>query len=367
MMKDCASCSTLKCTNPDAVGKWLKRKGNKKSIAVLQSVMTYVNLLILHRVKRVTLDIDVTLSASNNCNAFWTYKKVKGYMPMVGHIAETGTILAVDFREGNISPKTDNHEFIKQGEDALPDGVRLQLLRADSAAYQGKIIDDAIEREVGFAIRAVMHNSLREEICVIPEDNWQLACNRKGDVIEGEHTCRIQHSMHSNRHAFTVIVQRSLVKGQLEMDLPECGSQYQDDSGTAVDSRYIYRAIATNRDHMSNDEIIHWYNQRGDCSENRIKDFKEDFGGDQMPCQDFNANNLYFSICALAYNLLVLLRTSLPAEFETARAKKIRYHLYTIAGKCVKTGRQIALKVARGYSLLKSAVQQIHLMFPVPT
>ncbi|CAC9518755.1 IS1380-Spn1, transposase [uncultured Gammaproteobacteria bacterium] len=30
--------------------------------------------------------------------------------------------------------------------------------------------------------------------------------------------------------------------------------------------------------------IIHFYNQRGEDSENRIKELKNDFGARQMPC-----------------------------------------------------------------------------------
>ena len=50
---------------------------------------------------------------------------------------------------------------------------------------------------------------------------------------------------------------------------------------------YIYRAIATNRDHQSDSELVHWYNQRAEDSENRIKELKLDFGGDTLPCSDF--------------------------------------------------------------------------------
>jgi len=57
---------------------------------------------------------------------------------------------------------------------------------------------------------------------------------------------------------------------------------------------YMYRAIATNRNHLGDSQIIHWYNQRAEDSENRIKELKLDFGGDTLPCSDFKANALYF-------------------------------------------------------------------------
>ncbi len=139
------------------------------------------------------------------------------------------------------------------------------------------------------------------------------------------------------------------------------------DRETITDGKYIYRALATNRHNMTNDAIIHWYNERAEASENRIKDLKEDFGADKMPCQDFKANALYFEVCALAYNLFVLLRMTLPIEFESSRAKKVRYHLYNLVVKVVKSGRKIVLKVAYGSELLQKVVQQIKLMFAVPT
>ncbi|VVM25432.1 hypothetical protein BSPWISOXPB_3409 [uncultured Gammaproteobacteria bacterium] len=47
----------------------------------------------------------------------------------------------------------------------------------------------------------------------------------------------------------------------------------------------------------SDSKIVHFYNQRAEDSENRIKELKNDFGAKQMPCADFNANALYFDIC----------------------------------------------------------------------
>ena len=56
--------------------------------------------------------------------------------------------------------------------------------------------------------------------------------------------------------------------------------------------------------------------QRGEDSENRIKELKLDFGGDTLPCSDFVANALYFLISALSYNLFALMRHLLPGELS---------------------------------------------------
>ena len=68
---------------------------------------------------------------------------------------------------------------------------------------------------------------------------------------------------------------------------------------------------------------------------------KLDFGGDALPCSDFNANALYFLITALSYNVFALMRQLLPGELARHRAITIRWRLYAIAAKVVKTGRQL--------------------------
>ena len=58
----------------------------------------------LYNRTQITLDIDTTVIESSKRAARYTYKKHRGYTPMVGHIAETDQVLAVEFREGNESP-----------------------------------------------------------------------------------------------------------------------------------------------------------------------------------------------------------------------------------------------------------------------
>ncbi len=89
---------------------------------------------------------------------------------------------------------------------------------------------------------------------------------------------------------------------------------------------------------------MHWYNQRGEDSENRIKELKSDFAGERLPCGQFDANALYFHLCVTAYNLLVLLRHSLPPEWHTCRAPTFRWRVYALAAKVVSHARRVYLK-----------------------
>ena len=51
-----------------------------------------------------------------------TYKGFRGYMPMVGHLAENGLVVYEEFRQGNVTPSAKNLEFIKQCEKQMAKG-----------------------------------------------------------------------------------------------------------------------------------------------------------------------------------------------------------------------------------------------------
>jgi hypothetical protein len=87
------------------LGDWLRRMGGQPEA---QSAWAKVNQALLqsalHPCKKVTLDIDATEIVAYKAEAQWTDNKNKGFMPMVGHIAQTGQVVAVDFRKGNVPP-----------------------------------------------------------------------------------------------------------------------------------------------------------------------------------------------------------------------------------------------------------------------
>ncbi len=344
-----------------SLGNWLRRMGKH---AQWNAALTQVNQAVLqstlHQCKAITLDIDATEIIAGKADACWTYKSNRGYMPMVGHIAETGQIVACDFREGNTPPAKGNLNFIRQCQDSLPVGSYVKNLRIDAAGYQTDIIKHCDDQHINYAIRTKMSAYLKEIILDVPQNDWQPLLNRNGEVMSGHSTYRTLHCIGDYEQAFTVVVQRKEVKGQMGLEI------LQSDEEVCAQG-YIYRAIATNRESLTDSEIIHWYNQRAEDSENRIKELKLDFGGDTLPCSDFGANAVYFSICALAYNLFALMRQLLPEGMECHRAKTIRWRLYAMAAKVVKTGRQVFIKVqAQHQALLDQVLTAMRQFEPPP-
>jgi len=247
-----------------SIGDWLRRMGKQENIEeAWRAINKRLLQSTLHHCKVVTLDIDATEIVAHKSGAKWTYKKNKGYMPMVGHIAQTGQVVAIDFREGNVSPAQDNLGFIKQCQQSLPDGCRVGALRIDAAGYQAKIIQYCDELGIQYAIRAKSSAAMRAQIAVLKESDWQPLRDKEGWAVSGEDTCRLSFCIGDYENAFTLIIQRKAITGQTCLDL---------DSDEAVEEfnrgGYLYRSIATNRDDLTDSEVIHWYNQRGEDSEN---------------------------------------------------------------------------------------------------
>ena len=112
----------------DATGDWLRRIGPQEmgsqasgGLARLARVNRRVFRRLLQRDARIgyTLDIDATRIVAEKREAHYTYKGEKGYMPMVGHIAELGLVIGHEFREGNAAPASGNLAFLQACEDAM--------------------------------------------------------------------------------------------------------------------------------------------------------------------------------------------------------------------------------------------------------
>jgi hypothetical protein len=320
----------------DATGDWLRRSGVNGGLEALDKVnrKTLKRGIRYDEVKGYTLDIDATGIEAEKQSAKMTYKGYLGYMPIVGHLAENGLILGDEFREGNDSPGAKNLGFIKYCEDQLPRGKRINALRADSAAYQAEVINHCRYHGIEFAIGADLDQAVVRQINSLGAGDWGSYQN--GFIAE------TVHCMNKTKDAFRLVIIRRPYQGKLygEAEVSE-----------------KFTAIATNRA-GSAEEVVRWYNQRGECSENRIKELKIGFGMERMPCGQFEANAVFFRIGVLAYNVarLFVLKT-LDESWHRHQVQTLRWKLYETAGKIVFHGRDVWLKVRRDLRRLFSRIR----------
>ena len=320
----------------DATGDWLRRSGENGGLEGLAEV----NRKALKRgikfdgIKGYTLDIDATGIEAEKESARMTYKGYPGYMPMVGHLAENGLVLGDEFRQGNEAPASRNLEFIKYCEKQLPKGKHIKAFRADSAAYQAEIINYCDANGIEYAIGADLDQAVVRQIKSLGSSDWKVYQN--GLIAE------TVHCMNKTKKAFRLVVIRRPVQGRLFDE---------------TDETERFTVIATNRTEDV-EQVVQWYNQRGQCSENRIKELKIGFGMERMPCGQFEANAVFFRIGVLAYNVgrLFVLKT-LDLSWHRHQVQTLRWKLYEVAGKIVFHGRDVWLKVRRHLGDLFSRIR----------
>lgn len=314
----------------DAVGSWLRRVGMSGGLYGLDQVIGKV----LSRSLRddghesYTLDIDATAIEADKSSARMTYKGFRGYMPMVGHLAENGLVVADEFREGNDSPGARNLEFLESCCRRMPKGKRISSFRSDSAAYQASVFNycESKDVDIGFAVGADLDSAVLVAIRAIPEEDWQL--------YKDGHIAETVHSMEKTKNAFRLVVVRRPIQGELF---------------DGVNARVRYKAIASNRNETA-EETVQWYNARGEHSENRIKELKIGLGMERMPCGQFQANAVFFRIGVLAYNLFRMFELHvLPADWRRHQIRTVRWRLYQVAGKVVRHAGQLYLKIQEVY------------------
>ena len=306
-------------------------------LGALQRVNRGVFRRLLRRDERTNyaLDIDATHIVAEKREAHYTYKGEKGYMPMVGHIAELSLVAGHEFREGNTAPAARNLEFMQACERNMPKEKKITAIRADSAAYQAGIFNWCEETGKVFAIGAGQDASVKAVIAAIPENDWKKF--RDGEIAE------TIHCMNKTNKAFRLIVMRR----PRDQDLFEEQSPWR------------YHAIASNRDNEDAAATMEWYCKRGDASENRIKELKIGFGMEYMPCGSFEANAVFFAIGVLAYNLYLGFRgIALGKEWERAQVRTARWRLFQTAGKIVRHGRQLLLKISAAMLDMFSAIRE---------
>ena len=320
----CALMGFKEIPSSDAIGDWLRRQSRGSGLFGMDAVRRQIIRRTLNRDTPMdyTLDIDATQIIAEKEAAKMTYKGARGYMPMVGHLAENGLIIGEEFREGNEAPAARNLEFIQYCAGQMPAGRRIAYLRSDSAAYQAGIINWCEVKGILFAIGADMDAGVRAALRALSPEAWRPY--QDGQIAETVHT------MNRTKKAFRLIV----IRRPSQIDLL---------TGTATER---YTVIASNRMETA-EETVAWYNRRGDTSENRIKDLKIGFGMERMPCGDFGANAMFFRLGTIAYNLFVLFKVlALSEQWRNVQVQTLRWRLYHLAGKVVRHGRSLILKVS---------------------
>lgn len=321
--------------DPDTIGDWLRRMGdhrdNQAGLRGLGVVRDTINHRILRRdsITDYTLDVDATQVEGEKQDAQFTYQGVKGYMPLLGFLFETGICLVDEFREGNESPGSKQVPFYRQCKEHMPEGKRIGRYRADSASYQADVINELEEDGVLWTITTDLDSAIKAIVSSIPLDAWKEPIRGCGYEF-----AEAVHSMNRSKQSFRLVCKRELRR---QANLFETSA-----------GQFHYHVVATNwpEEQKDTQAVFAWHNQRGQA-ENFNKELKSGFGQDQMPCGQSFANAVYFRIGVIAYNLFIgFKRLAGPAAWAHHTISTFRWKLIQTAGRIVRHAGQVVLALA---------------------
>lgn len=286
--------------------------------------------------RQVTLDVDAHLVESSKREALPTYDGFRGFQPLIVVWAETGLILAEQFRDGNVPASVGIADLADAAYAALPsrgDGWQVQL-RSDTAAYEQKNLLHWNELGWRFAVSADMTPQLRQAVQELGYAEWHdWTVEPDGFVREWAEVAFVpdRKTERRNSQPFRYLAIRLR---------PPQGRFFSD--GTDVK----LFAVVTNDWQTPGRDLLEWQRGRAGSVEHTHRMLKDELAAGVYPSGRFGANAAWLRMQAVTYNLLELMKAiALDEEYRQARPKRLRFAIFNHVGTLITRGTQLLMQV----------------------
>lgn len=312
--------------------------------AALQG-LARVNTALVHRVAaqgrgtRATLDYDGTIQESHKREAQAHYQGGRGYQPAACYWVEQDLVVADEYRDGNVPAGMATLPVIQRGFASLPLTVTEYFFRADSASYDEPVLKWLVDSArpggprgpIGFTISADMTDPLRRLCAAVPEDTWALLEVRAAETVRWAEVEFTPGEWPKDAWPLRYLVlQIRKTQGELFT--------------TGSDTKYL--AVVTNRT-GAGAALIRWHWQKAGTIELVHDVTKNELGAAVPPCGRFGANAAWYRLSLFTYNVLSAMKALvLPAPLATARPKRLRFALFTLAGRLITHAGQLVLRIS---------------------
>lgn len=226
-------------------------------------------------------------------------------------------------RAGGASTHRGALEFIDELLARIPASVRLRAVRGDSGFFSKDYLNGFEQRNLRYAVSMKMSRPVQRFCRAIESQRWEHF-DEHNDVADV-----VYAPMQWGRPRRVVVV-RSVIR-------PKDGAALLFDVPT-----YEYRAIVTDLD-LSACEVIRFYNKRGDA-ENRIKEFKNDFGARGFCLGSFNATETVFRLISVIYNLVATFKSRVLHDASLTLAT-VRNRVFVIGAALGRSARRTILRL----------------------
>jgi hypothetical protein len=221
--------------------------------------------------------------------------------------------------------KTNQAEFLEMCYKQLEEyNIGVNRSRMDAGSYSEEIVDVVARHSEKFYIRAVKYNNLMAQLQTV--STWR-------EVELNYEKCEVASipftSFFEDRN-YRLVVQRT------ETNDPQ-GDLF-------FGKKYVVRTILTNDWDSSEEEIIAYYNQRGNI-ERQFDIQNNDFNWAHLPFSDMKNNTVFMFLMAMARIFFEFVKTQVNKVFGNivplkCRMKRFIFKFVNVAGKWIRQARQ---------------------------
>ena len=292
-----------------------------------------VNTALVHRVAaqgrstKATLDHDATIQESHKREAFPHYQGGRGYQPAAIYWVEQDLVVADEYRDGNVPAGMDTLPLIQRGFASLPATVTVFFFRADSACYNERTLKwladphrpDGPQGPIGFTVSADMTEALHAVCAAVREPAWEAFEERPDETVACTEVEFFPGDWRKDAEPLRYLALRMRKRqGQL--------------FASGSDTKYL--AVVSNRWDVPASDLLRWHWQKAGTIELVHDVTKNELGAAVPPCGRFGANAAWYRLSLLTYNVLSALKSlALPASLSAARPKRLRFAVFTLAGR----------------------------------
>jgi len=326
-------------------GQWIERLCALNAAVVARTVHLQTWL------RTLTVDVDGTVLSTGMTveRAFRGFnphhRKVPSYYPITAYVAETGHVLRVKNRSGNINDGKASIVFLRelfaQIADTLGRAFRLRF-RMDGDFFKQSVLRLLIARGAGFAIKVPFWQWLDLQQRIRECRKWQRVTGEVGGF-------EVRLPLRPWKLELRVVIYRKRVHHR-------SAKNFQLDLFDPDDGYYEYSAVATNLD-LSGRRLWHFMCGRG-AHEKAIGELKSGLAFGTIPTRHYGANSAWQQLVALAHNLITnfQIETGAPRRRRSAKCtalhvlksiQTLRFELFYRAGRLVRPDGATILRMAR--------------------
>lgn len=345
-------CGLARLPTAHTVSNWLKQFTQSTLAPLIQlNHDLVVDAITKLQLPRLTVDVDGTVVCTG-AKVQWAFRgfnphhrKDLSYYPLVAHVAQTGHILRLKNRPGNVHDSKQAVRFLRD----LIDRLRTRLgwavpleFRMDAAFFQRDVLRLLTRRRCAYAIKVGYWSWLPLKQLAAAARTWlPLAPG----VTGFEHALTIPQWDLQLR----VMIYRKHVRHQTRKN-------FQLDLFTPDDGHFEYYAVATNMA-LGLPALFAFVCGRG-AQEKTFAELKGEFALDVVPTNHYGANSAWQQLSILAYNVARNFQLDTLAEAKPRSRKRtyayvlrsmrtLRFLLIARAGRLTRIAGRNVLRLSQ--------------------